>query len=1144
MARRARTSTLALGLSALLGLSGLFVAGAGPAAAEAGADTSLVASEVTLPAPPHVKPAAAQVDSAGTGVQWWSEEKGPQWWNPAAGTSVADPGCPPAHTPFPNGDTSACLGHDTYEIRDLVTGSVRVRNRPEGHHWTHAHTANQVLTWVPGADGTEASLHLLGVGEGAPADAEVELPVGMPQAPTVLAQDGESAFLKYWDGERYGYGLVDFAPAVFRPTPPDPVRPSYPLYSLTPDWLAHYDEYRGEPVRLVSRADGKTTRQVSLPWDEEPKGVQTLGDWLVVALDDDGGSKRRPLRAVHMTSGEAVTVLPSAWASLVAGADGSLYAVGGTDSSHWGLQRITLDPTGVLRAEQIERISPNPAKRSNLRLSQGELAYIEDDGATRTAQARQISLTEPLSAEPESSWSCPVPDGSGYCEPGYTMGDGRLVLLDTEDAGTCVDCVTVVRVREARTGKDAKVWRLSAPAVRPHSIRTGSGHHLHALTRDGKNIVFDIDTGKVVWVESDPEVLTSALWGGTLWRMKDTGLIGVDLATGAVSESVDTGTTCKVERFRVAGEWAMVNCMYGGQGSVVVNLVTKQRIPVGGLISPLAEENSLGQGFVVARLDTETSGVGKLRVIDVRSGAPVVETLTTELTKLSAFSSYVDPLTDSLAYVDTKQTLHVVTLRGIADRPLAVMDRFTEPVWNSEAGTLWEGAWWLSKPAASWRVALADKATGAVVREFTGGEVAGRFTAGWDGKDAAGVRVPNGAYTWTATAQPLNGGPAVRVNGEFTVKGASGGYRPVPPTRVMDTRSGLGVSKAKVGPGATVTLQVAGSGGVPATGVSAVVLNVTAVGASNPTFVSAHPAGEARTSASNLNVVPGRAVSNLVVVPVSGGRVSFYNRAGTVDLLADVAGYYTDNAQGARFKPLVPVRAMDTRSGVGVRKGKVGPAGTVTLQVTGRNGVPSSEVSAVVMNVTATNVTAPTFVSVYPDDTARTSASNLNLVANETRPNLVVVPVVNGKVRFYNHNGSVDLLADVSGYYTTSGTGALFQAVTPARVMDSRIELGLYNPLQGPRQADLGIAGEVGVPAAGVSAVVMNVTVTNVSSPTFVSVFPAGTARTSASTLNAGAGQTVPNLTMVPLGVHGAVTLYNHNGMVHLVGDVSGYFVG
>ncbi|MEU8759388.1 hypothetical protein [Streptomyces sp. NPDC048659] len=120
----------------------------------------------------------------------------------------------------------------------------------------------------------------------------------------------------------------------------------------------------------------------------------------------------------------------------------------------------------------------------------------------------------------------------------------------------------------------------------------------------------------------------------------------------------------------------------------------------------------------------------------------------------------------------------------------------------------------------------------------------------------------------------------------------------------------------------------------------------------------------------------------------------------------------------SRFVPVQPTRLMDSRTGLGVPKAKIGPAGTVTLQVAGRGGVPAVGVTAVILNVTATGPTAGTFVSVYPDGTTRTGASNLNVTAGQTRPNLVVVPVVNGRVDFYNHAGSVDLLADVSGYYT------------------------------------------------------------------------------------------------------------------------------
>ncbi|MFI8826930.1 hypothetical protein ACIGXE_24400, partial [Streptomyces sp. NPDC053431] len=170
----------------------------------------------------------------------------------------------------------------------------------------------------------------------------------------------------------------------------------------------------------------------------------------------------------------------------------------------------------------------------------------------------------------------------------------------------------------------------------------------------------------------------------------------------------------------------------------------------------------------------------------------------------------------------------------------------------------------------------------------------------------------------------------------------------------------------------------------------------------------------------NLNFTAGRTIPNLVVVPVSAdGKVSFYNHSGSVDLLADVAGYFTTDGTGSAFRPIAPTRLMNTMAGLGVAQGKVGPGQTVTLQVAGVSGIPASGVTAVVMNVTAVAPTATGFVSVFPDGTARPATSNLNFTAGTTIPNLVVVPVVNGRVSFYNHAGSVDLLADVAGYYVS-----------------------------------------------------------------------------------------------------------------------------
>ncbi|MFE9848297.1 peptidoglycan recognition protein [Streptomyces sp. NPDC005576] len=367
-------------------------------------------------------------------------------------------------------------------------------------------------------------------------------------------------------------------------------------------------------------------------------------------------------------------------------------------------------------------------------------------------------------------------------------------------------------------------------------------------------------------------------------------------------------------------------------------------------------------------------------------------------------------------------------------------------------------------------------------------------------------------------------------------------FVPVTPQRVMDTRSGLGVPKAKVGAKGVVTLQVTGANGVPAAGVGAVVLNVTATAPTALSYVSVYPNGTTRTSASNLNVVEGLTVPNLVIVPVVNGKVDFYNNAGSVDLVADITGYFSTGGEGSTHVNLGPERVMDTRSGLGVPKAKVGAKGVVTLQVAGVNGVPATGVTAAVLNVTATNVTDLTYVSVYPDGTTRTSASNLNVVKGQIAPNLVIVPVVNGKVSFYNNAGSVDLVADITGYFTSGGAGSSHINLGPQRVMDTRTGLGVPKAKVGAKGVvTLQVAGVNGVPATGVTAVVLNVTATNVTDLSYVSVYPDGTTRTSASNLNVVEGQTVPNLVIVPV-VNGKVSFYNNAGSVDLVADITGYF--
>ena len=244
-------------------------------------------------------------------------------------------------------------------------------------------------------------------------------------------------------------------------------------------------------------------------------------------------------------------------------------------------------------------------------------------------------------------------------------------------------------------------------------------------------------------------------------------------------------------------------------------------------------------------------------------------------------------------------------------------------------------------------------------------------------------------------------------------------FTPVSPVRLMDTRNGTGGVTGPVGAAATVSLQVAGAGGVPASGVTAVVLNVTATAATASTDVAVYQDGTTRSVASNLDFTAGPTVANLVVVPLGAdGKLDFFNNAGTVQIIADLSGYYTAG-RGSLYTPVSPVRLMDTRNGTGGVTGPVGAAATVSLQVAGTAGVPASGVTAVVLKVTATAPTASSFVTAYPDGATRPVASSLDFASGQTVVNLVVVPLgTDGKVDFYNNSGTVQVLVDLSGYYS------------------------------------------------------------------------------------------------------------------------------
>jgi hypothetical protein len=279
----------------------------------------------------------------------------------------------------------------------------------------------------------------------------------------------------------------------------------------------------------------------------------------------------------------------------------------------------------------------------------------------------------------------------------------------------------------------------------------------------------------------------------------------------------------------------------------------------------------------------------------------------------------------------------------------------------------------------------------------------------------------------------------------------------------------------------------------------------------------------------------------------SDGRVKIWNLTGQTHVVADVFGYYGPAPTGgARYNALSPARIMDTRTGLNGVVGKFGAGQTTTFQVTGKGGVPATGVDSVVLNVTVTEPTAGSFLTLYPANlVSRPNSSNLNFVGGQTVPNLVTVKLSpDGKMKIFNFTGATHVIMDVAGWYTTGASGQLFHAVTPARALDTRVGTG-------GKTGKLGQGGEMtlrvssvgGLPPSGVSAVVMNGTVTEPTASSFLTLYPANEARPNpSSNLNFVPNQTVPNAAISKVAPDGRIKIYNFAGSTHTIVDVAGWF--
>ena len=353
-------------------------------------------------------------------------------------------------------------------------------------------------------------------------------------------------------------------------------------------------------------------------------------------------------------------------------------------------------------------------------------------------------------------------------------------------------------------------------------------------------------------------------------------------------------------------------------------------------------------------------------------------------------------------------------------------------------------------------------------------------------------------------------------------------YRPVAPARLLDTRrTGTPLTAAL-----PVEVRVPGAPRLA-------MLTLTTVGSTVDTTLMVGPVAATATATLSVAVPRGQVRATSLLAPLGpDGRLTLSLGAGAAHLLVDLRAAYTSEAPlgAGRYEPVPPAR-------LGRYRIRAGSGGRVALA--GRAGVPSTGVSGVLVTLTATRPTTGTHLTLIPTGRPSPETSVLNLRPGQTRAATVAVPVgPDGSVVLRTAAGAVDVLVDVLGWYTSSGTrGGRHVPLPPyqVRTTDDLSPAGQPLVLGQGKGRDVVLGGVGGVPVRGARAVVLAVTATGTTRRSHLVVSAAGTPLPSTSNLNWAASESVSTTVVTPLGTGGAIRLFNAAGSVRPLVVVLGY---
>ncbi len=758
---------------------------------------------------------------------------------------------------------------------------------------------------------------------------------------------------------------------------------------------------------------------------------------LCVAVDDTS----HIFTSTDPTGGAAAWTIADESGSLVAGfhgvscaTDSACLAVGGDGG---GL--ITTDPTGGPAAWSYVRVGPGSAVTPGGNVGGGELitgawcsldlcVTIDDAGEIETAASPFANIGPNRCYDPATGKS----DLNGPCFVPHTLSSGAI--LEGISCSSSSFCAVVDDLGNVWTSLDpsagASSWQATSidPAHFLDAVTCPSSSFCLAVDNVGQAFASDTPTGgSSSWAAADVDGVNNTLSGAdclsssscvlvdTIGNVIPGGVPTVPNVTSVIPSSGSTagGTSVDVFGSGFKGSSPVSDVMFGNTPASSFTVDSDTEItavsppePVGTVditvTDPLGTSaRSSADEFTFASPPTPASyvPVSPVRICDTRAGQPQAgcpgATALGPGTTLSVQVSGIDGVPSSAV---TSVTLNVTVTGATA------------------------GSYLTLYPAGSARPSSSNL----------------NFPAGKTISNLATVELSSqGAldvYNYAGTVNVI-----VDVQGYYSTSSAQGIglYNPLSPARICDTRSGnpSGLNGTALSqcegnapsPGTELTIQVAGLGGVPSSGAAAAVLNVTAVGAAAPGYLTVYPGGGHAPLASSVNYGAREVVANRVTVPLSSsGQVSIFSYSGTPGIIVDVSGWFSaggSSSTGDTFTPaFTPTRICDTRTGLAYTTECTGSTltsgGSLAVAVAGVDGVPSN-VTAVVLNVTVTSTSASSYLSVYPYGSPQPTISDLNWTPGATVPNLVVATIgAGGEITVFNYSGSAAVVVDVIGWYS------------------------------------------------------------------------------------------------------------------------------